>query len=139
MKRQRGERFSSRVRPFMLDDEKAFSAAAGDAIESTSLSVQLSPREREALALIAKGFSLKESAKIMAVSRHTIVTFVRRLYFKLDVHSKSEAIFEALQLGLFSRESTASAARATHRVKSAQPKRMEPMSRSDVSPRKGAI
>ncbi|RKP47597.1 response regulator transcription factor [Trinickia fusca] len=97
-----------------LDDEEESTAAtiAVEAVGPRALAVDLSPRENEVLALIAKGFSLKESAKLMEVSRHTVVTFVRRLYLKLDVHSKSEAIFEAHQLGLLELERIAPAARA---------------------------
>jgi DNA-binding CsgD family transcriptional regulator len=36
----------------------------------------------------------------MGVTINTIQTHIRGLYTKLEVHSKSEAIFEAKQLGL---------------------------------------
>jgi DNA-binding CsgD family transcriptional regulator len=75
--------------------------------------VDLSPREREVLALMSKGFSIKESAKLMNISHHTVVTFVRRLYRKLNVHSKSEAVFEAHQLGLFDPKSIDPAVRVS--------------------------
>lgn len=60
----------------------------------------LSDREQQTLELIAKGFSYEESAALMQVSRNTVMTFVRRIYFKLEVKSKAEAIFEARQRGL---------------------------------------
>jgi DNA-binding CsgD family transcriptional regulator len=62
--------------------------------------VSLSPRESEVLSLMEKGFTAGEAADLMQVSRHTVVTFVRRIYLKLDVSSKAEAIFEARSLGL---------------------------------------
>jgi DNA-binding NarL/FixJ family response regulator len=34
------------------------------------------------------------------VSRHTVMTYVKRSYRKLQVHSKTEAIYEARKLGL---------------------------------------
>jgi DNA-binding CsgD family transcriptional regulator len=34
------------------------------------------------------------------VSPHTVKNFVRRIYAKLEVNSKTEAIFEARQRGL---------------------------------------
>ena len=60
----------------------------------------LSEREHEVLTLILKGFSYAESAKLLGVSAHTVTTHVRSIYRKLAVHSRSEAVYEALQLGL---------------------------------------
>ena len=57
--------------------------------------VTLSERERETLDLITRGFSAKEIAALMQVSQHTVQTYVRRIYSKLKVTSKSEAIFAA--------------------------------------------
>lgn len=64
------------------------------------LATPLSPREREALELITKGFSYDEIAELMGVSRNTVMTFVRRIYQKLEVKSKAEAIFEARSHGI---------------------------------------
>lgn len=60
----------------------------------------LSAREQEVLEYITKGFTAEEIAGLMAVSRHTVLTFVRRVYKKLEVHSKTEAIYEARSQGL---------------------------------------
>ena len=60
----------------------------------------LSPREQEVLAFITKGFTSDEIAGLMSVSRHTVLTFVRRIYKKLVVSSKAEAIYEARLQGL---------------------------------------
>jgi DNA-binding NarL/FixJ family response regulator len=60
----------------------------------------LSEREREVLELVVKGFTFAEIAKLLALSPHTVGTFVRRIYRKLEVRSRSEAVFEALQLGI---------------------------------------
>jgi DNA-binding NarL/FixJ family response regulator len=60
----------------------------------------LSEREREVLTLIVKGFSYAEAAHLMGVSAHTVTTHVRNIYRKLEVHSRGEAVYEALQLGL---------------------------------------
>jgi DNA-binding NarL/FixJ family response regulator len=61
---------------------------------------QLSPREREVLEYITKGFSYEEIAGLMAVSRNTVLSFVRRMYAKLEVRSQLEAIHEARSQGL---------------------------------------
>jgi DNA-binding NarL/FixJ family response regulator len=61
---------------------------------------ELSQREREVLELVVRGFTFPEIAKLLELSPHTIGTFVRRIYRKLEVSSRGEAVFEALQLGL---------------------------------------
>lgn len=60
----------------------------------------LTGKETEVLTLFAKGLSYKEAANVLGVSSHTVNDHVKSIYTKLSVHSKSEAIFEALQLGL---------------------------------------
>jgi DNA-binding NarL/FixJ family response regulator len=62
----------------------------------------LSPREQEVLSLIARGFSYAEIARLQDLSVHTVQTHIKRLYAKLSVHSKSEAVFEATRMGLLS-------------------------------------
>ncbi|MGV7208737.1 response regulator [Oxalobacteraceae bacterium A2-2] len=61
---------------------------------------QLSLREKEVLDYITKGFTVHEIARLMELSHFTVRTFVRRIYSKLKVNSKAEAIFEARTQGL---------------------------------------
>jgi DNA-binding NarL/FixJ family response regulator len=63
----------------------------------------LSPREQQVLELIARGFSYAEIARLQAVSVHTVQTHIKNLYRKLAVNSRSEAVFEASQMGLLPR------------------------------------
>jgi len=56
---------------------------------------RLSPREVEVLDLISRGFTYVEVGEQMGVSASTIQTHIRNIYGKLDVHDKSEAVFEA--------------------------------------------
>lgn len=60
----------------------------------------LSQREAQVLELAAKGFQFDEIAQRLQVSRHTVQTFVRRIYAKLEVNSKMEAVNEARRMGL---------------------------------------
>lgn len=60
----------------------------------------LSPREQEVLELIARGFSYADIARLKAVSVHTVQSHIKNLYGKLAVSSKSEAVYEATQMGL---------------------------------------
>jgi DNA-binding NarL/FixJ family response regulator len=75
-------------------------AAATAAPRSEALPVALSKRESEVLDLIARGFIYSEIAQQMGLGVSTIQTHVRNIYGKLDVHNKTEAVFEARQLGL---------------------------------------
>nr|WP_315184780.1 response regulator transcription factor [uncultured Albidiferax sp.] len=61
---------------------------------------RLSPRERQVLDYITKGFSYEEIGVLMGVSRNTVLSFVRRIYAKLKVRSQLEAIYEARVQGL---------------------------------------
>ena len=61
---------------------------------------ELSAREREILSLVAKGFSVPEIGELLHISEHTVTTHVRHIYRKLEVTSRSQAIYEAVNLGL---------------------------------------
>jgi DNA-binding NarL/FixJ family response regulator len=60
----------------------------------------LSPRETEILALLAKGLSYGEIAYLLEISPHTVTTTIKKLYRKLAVHSRGEAVYEANKMGL---------------------------------------
>jgi DNA-binding NarL/FixJ family response regulator len=60
---------------------------------------RLSPREFEVLDLVSRGFTYAEVGVQMGVSASTVQTHIRNIYGKLDVHNKSEAVFEARNLG----------------------------------------
>jgi DNA-binding NarL/FixJ family response regulator len=60
----------------------------------------LSPRETEILNAISRGFSYAEVADVLHITVATVHTHLKRIYGKLAVHSKTEAVFEAGRLGL---------------------------------------
>ncbi|HWU73725.1 MAG TPA: response regulator transcription factor [Sphingomonas sp.] len=60
----------------------------------------LSPRELEILNLLARGFSNAEIGELIAISRLTVGTHVKNIYRKLEVNSRSEAVFEASSRGI---------------------------------------
>jgi DNA-binding NarL/FixJ family response regulator len=60
----------------------------------------LSPRERETLGLIAKGYKLPEVAQQLGVTRNTAAGFIKSVYRKLNVSSRAEATLEAARMGL---------------------------------------
>lgn len=92
--RQLLARFQAGVQP-------AASVGRAEPAAAESLAApELSERERSVLALVAKGFTYDEIAGLLAVSRHTVMTYVKRIYRKLQVGSKTEAVYEARKMGL---------------------------------------
>jgi len=67
------------------------SASAGD--ETTALS----PREHEVLGGLAEGQAYKQIADKLGVSIHTVRNYIRRIYEKLHVCSRTEAVAKYLR------------------------------------------
>lgn len=61
---------------------------------------QLTEREIEVLRLIAKGMTQSECARLLGLSAHTVIGYVKDIYRKLDVCSRAEAALVARDLGL---------------------------------------
>ncbi|WP_411883173.1 response regulator [Polaromonas sp. YR568] len=80
--------------------QEAAPGNAGGAEAAAGEPQLLSAREKEVLDFITKGFTAVEIAKLMGLSHFTVRTFVRRIYSKLKVTSKAEAIYEARNQGL---------------------------------------
>lgn len=76
-------------------DGKPFTHAA-----SIEPSPTLSAREQETLNLIARGLTYDGIASRMGVSRNTVMTFIRRIYAKLEVNTRTASINEGRRLGL---------------------------------------
>jgi DNA-binding NarL/FixJ family response regulator len=62
----------------------------------------LSPRERQVLELIVRGLSNQDVANELGISRHTATSHVRSIYRKLEVRSRSAAVYEAFSRGIIS-------------------------------------
>lgn len=61
---------------------------------------RLTPREIDILWGIAKGFSYADIASHLGLSRQTVPGHIKNIYRKLEVNTRGEAVFEALQQGL---------------------------------------
>lgn len=61
---------------------------------------QLTPHELRLLRMLVEGHNYKTAAAELHVSVNTISFHMRRIYEKLEVHSKSEAVSKALRSGL---------------------------------------
>ena len=86
---------------FQESQDAVISGAATRPIPPEAVpSVGLTPREQQVLNLMAKGFSHLEIARLLQVSVNTTRTQAKSIYSKLNVHSRSQAVFEAAVLGL---------------------------------------
>ncbi|HEV2692615.1 MAG TPA: response regulator transcription factor [Verrucomicrobiae bacterium] len=54
--------------------------------------IELSTREREVLELLARGYLYKEIAEMLKISVQTVNTYIRRIYEKLHVRSRAQAV-----------------------------------------------
>ncbi len=64
--------------------------------EGVSTKPQLTPGETEFLDQLAKGYAYKEIADRMKISIDTVRSYVRTVYEKLHVHSRTEAVVKYL-------------------------------------------
>lgn len=62
--------------------------------------VALSPQQAEVLRLLSAGLSIPAIAATMFISQSTAKTYVARLYEKLGVTNRAQALMAAMQLGL---------------------------------------
>lgn len=65
--------------------------------KKTEATTALSTRETEVLNLLSKGHLIKEIADQLGISFVTVRTHIRRIYEKLHVHSRSQAVAKLLQ------------------------------------------
>jgi DNA-binding NarL/FixJ family response regulator len=79
--------FSPRLAGFVLD---AFAAMPGEPPSLDPELDQLTPREREVLRLIARGYTYKELARELAISTKTVETHVSAVLRKLQLSSRHQ-------------------------------------------------
>src|SRR6201988_321794 len=84
------------VRRTQNASEPAAQTPSGPALNTA----KLTPREIDILWGIAKGFSYAEIAGHLGLSRQTVPGHIKSIYRKLEVHTRGEAVFEAVQQGL---------------------------------------
>jgi DNA-binding NarL/FixJ family response regulator len=83
---------------FAMPVPSAATAGKDNQLGRDNLTSLLSEQESKVLSLSAKGFSYDEIAALLQVSRHTVQTYVKRSYRKLQVNSKVDALSEARRL-----------------------------------------
>ena len=78
---------------------QSFQASAAAAAQAVAVepSEELSPREQEVLDLLSQGFMYKEISDKLGISFETVRTYIRRIYEKLHVRTRTEAVAKALR------------------------------------------
>ena len=60
----------------------------------------LTPREHQILLMVSQGFTMQQAGHRLGISPRTVETHVAKLYRKLGVRSRVQAVSRAAQLGL---------------------------------------
>lgn len=90
-----GAPVSAAAAVYMLEQLRSAAIDAPTGGENSGLTM----REIELLEVFAKGGSYKEAARILGISPHTVGNHVKSIYRKLAVHSRGEAVYEAIKTG----------------------------------------
>jgi DNA-binding NarL/FixJ family response regulator len=61
---------------------------------------EITEREREVLELVAHGLSNAEIAQLLVLSEGTVKTHIKRIFMKLNVHDRTQAVIFAYDVGL---------------------------------------
>jgi DNA-binding CsgD family transcriptional regulator len=62
----------------------------------------LSPREKEVAVMVAEGYPNKTIAAMLRISSWTVSTYLRRIFVKLDVHSRTAMVSRLFEAGVIS-------------------------------------
>ena len=87
------------ARKLLLHTAGMAAAAPATSNAAEGAETALSTREAEVLRMVARGHTLEEVAQALGVSRHTVRSFVRRIYGKLQVGTRAEAVRSAASRG----------------------------------------
>ena len=83
-----------------MDAMGALGRMARRAREAADVEAGLTPRERQVLQLLGGGFTIGQIASRLGISPRTVETHVAKLYRKLGVRTRVQAISRAATLGL---------------------------------------
>jgi DNA-binding NarL/FixJ family response regulator len=73
---------------------------ARQAREGSEMEASLTPREQQILTMISEGFTMRQVGTRLGISARTVETHVAKLYRKLGVRTRVQAVSKAAQLGL---------------------------------------
>lgn len=72
--------------------------------KKTGMKEFLTSREADILNLIARGYTYAETGQQLSITLSTVQTYIRSIYGKLAVNSRSQAVLEAHKLGLLEQD-----------------------------------
>lgn len=84
----------------LTDGTAAATLVNGAAAFTEAENTTLTPRELAVLRLMAQGLGNREIGEELLISRHTVKYHVASVLAKLGVHSRTEAVTQALRRGL---------------------------------------
>ena len=73
---------------------------AKQAREGSEMSARLTPRERQILEMVSDGLTMQQIGRRLSISPRTVETHVAKLYRKLGVRTRVQAVSRAASLGL---------------------------------------
>jgi len=89
---------TARIRRVLRRSEASSADGSGDGHKNGD--VNLSPREREILTLLADGQTERQIAATLVITPKTVATYIQRLLARLGVHSRARAVAVAYRQGL---------------------------------------
>lgn len=92
-----GSPMTTHIARKVVQSFQASAAAASAPVPAAEPSEELSPREQEVLDLLSQGFMYKEISDKLGISFETVRTYIRRIYEKLHVRTRTEAVAKALR------------------------------------------
>jgi len=105
LKRQRPEQLLAAIREVVAGGAPMSTSIARKVVKSFQSalprgteSAELSHRELEVLQALAQGLAYKQIAEQLNVSIHTVRNYIRRVYEKLHVRSRTEAVVKFLKI-----------------------------------------
>jgi DNA-binding NarL/FixJ family response regulator len=92
------------VKPFALDEFVARVRRHVERVQGPAMSkYSLTPRELEVLYLVAEGLGTTEIARRLYITRKTVATHIERIFRKLGVHNRTQAVSLAYRHGFLDR------------------------------------
>jgi DNA-binding NarL/FixJ family response regulator len=96
---QGGSPISPAIARYILDFFKNDEMVSSNAVETPNGEALLTPKEKLVLQYISRGYANKEIASSLEISPHTVASHIKRIYRKLEVNSRNEAVFEGWRMG----------------------------------------
>jgi ATP/maltotriose-dependent transcriptional regulator MalT len=88
---------------FLVLSQEIESALASNAYELEGMKhsgVRLSTRERSVVLLMGRGLSNKRIARQLSIAPETVKSHAKRIFWKLTVQTRAQAVYRASTLGL---------------------------------------